>query len=203
MDDEQMENTEAIRLADTWAGRRVTISGVGGAIGVDSGGDFEVTTAHGKVSRIVIERAPEGLGLPNAVAFRVFGTQKYLTNIMYGDRHRQQCAEALAAVPGLLPVHIPEIVAFAIGRPTGETNFEGPGFNYCPMTVQDGPPTKLQLFVLESVRGANRFGVKSLFGTYWRSQHWVKKISQSPHLLGDETWYFCVQDEPNRRMRDW
>mmetsp|Transcript_12519 Transcript_12519/g.20837 ORF Transcript_12519/g.20837 Transcript_12519/m.20837 type:complete len:272 (+) Transcript_12519:72-887(+) len=140
----------------------------------------------------------------------------YLTNIMYGDELRQSTAEHLASIPSLLAEHIPLIVDFCVGRPTEATNFEGAGFNYSPMTIQpaaggggssqhndDGNqavaavaavPNKLQMFVLEEQQqqqqGGN-FGVKSLFGTYWRSQHWHHNIvSQSPHCLGDEHWRF-------------
>lgn len=190
MGDEQQATEGATRLANIWAGRHVSIRGqVGGSICVDEDGMKVKTATGGNASRFVIEQGP----LPNTVAFRVLGTQKYLTNIMYGDKHRQHTAEVLAAVPVLLPVHIPALVDYAIGRPTDETNFEGPGFNYNPMNAQDGPPTKLQLFELESVQDSARhslFGVKSLFGTYWRSQWWDHTVSQSPNLLGDETWSF-------------
>lgn len=190
MGDDQQATEEATRLAKIWAGRRFSIRGrVGGSICVNQDDGKVSTATEGTASRFVIEQGP----LPNTIAFRVVGTQKYLTNIMYGDRHRQSTAEVLAAAKFLLPDHIPTIIDYAIGRPTDETNFEGPGYNYSPMNAQDGPPTKLQLFELESVHGSAShvaFGVRSLFGTYWRSQWWEHTVSQSPHLLGDEMWYF-------------
>jgi hypothetical protein len=199
MDDEQQANkaNNAIRLTNTWAGRTVTIRGAGGIIHIDpEDDDSPVKTGSDATTHIVIERAPTALGLPGTVAFRVAGSHKYLTTIMYGDSHRQKAAESLAAFQSLLPEHIPKIVDYAVDRPTDETNFEGAGYNYSPMTTQEGPPTKLQLFELEGVPAdRNRLGVKSLFGTYWRSQHWDNIVSQSPHLLGDETWYFSVQKE--------
>jgi|UniRef100_A0A7S2XK46 hypothetical protein len=211
----QEENTrEAIRLANAWDKKTVTISGMGGSIGVTI---KDVSTAHGRASLFQIERAPPQMNLPHMVAFRVVGTQRYLTNVMYGDRPRQDAAEALASVPSnipILPDIIPTIIDYAIGRPTQDTNFEGSGFHYSPMTAEEqvqgtatggGPaPNKFQLFQLEKVRDSHFFGVKSLFGTYWRSQHWVKKVSQSPHLLADETWQFTVQDTNQSRLgRAW
>jgi hypothetical protein len=214
----QEENKrEAIRLANAWAGRTITISGMGGSIGVSV---KEVSTAHGRASLFQIEPAPPEMNLPHMVAFRVVGTQRYLTNVMYGDRPRQDTAEALASSNIVLPDIIPTIIDYAIDRPTEDTNFEGSGFHYSPMTAEEQvqgttggggggggsppAPNKLQLFQLERVRDPHFFGVKSLFGTYWRSQHWVKKISQSPHLLADETWQFTVQDTNQCRLgRAW
>jgi hypothetical protein len=200
----------AIQLAKTWAGQTVTIQGVGGWLSVNSTDD-SVRTNKSKATKIVIEAAPEKFQDSRAVVFRVVppfdddnndGTHntsktsvRYLTNILYGDTHRQTAAQALAAIPALVLDTIPLTVDFAVGRPTEETNFEGSGFNYSSMTAQPGPVTRLQLFRLErpdndNPRNDSSFGVKSLFGTYWRSQHWDGSISQSPHCLGDETWYF-------------
>lgn len=217
-----IDSNQSIKLANEWAGRTVTISGVGGSICIDDcissskekkDGPLIVKTSC-RGMHVMIELAP---GAPGAVAFRVVATdgqaalvpggydddnqKMYLTNIMYGDELRQSTAENLSSIPALLADNVPLIVDFGVGRPTGETNFEGPGFSYCPMTIQPpGPvqpvgttaiPNKLQIFVLETTtRGPNHFGVRSLFGTYWRSQHWDKVVSQSPHCLGDETWYF-------------
>jgi hypothetical protein len=216
---------EAIQLAKSWAGRKVIIFGVGGWLSVDhnkknkkdppSSSSSSVRTKRSlpkhKATNIVIEAAPETFNDPSAVVFRVAGTQMYLTNILYGDTHRQAAAEALlAAIPDNLVVAdtIPLIVDFAIGRPTEDTNFEGSGFNYSPMTVvqpaglrpssssssSSSTNTRLQLFYLERTEASRRnqtsyFGIKSVFGTYWRSQHWNGTISQSPHCLSDETWY--------------
>jgi hypothetical protein len=198
------QDEAAIRLAKTWAGQTVTIRGEGGWLSVDNTEDSVRTNfAKNVATKISIEAAPDKFGDPSAVVFRVVsdnddGTQntsntRYLTNIMYGDTHRQTAAQALAAIPALVLDTIPLTVDFAVGRPTEETNFEGPGFNYSSMTAQPGPVTRLQLFRLERAttsRNDSSFGVKSLFGTYWRSQHWNGTISQSPHCLGDETWGF-------------
>jgi hypothetical protein len=141
----------------------------------------------------VIERAPAGTELPGAVAFRFVGSQKYLTTNIYGDQHRQNAAEeGLASIPSLPADLIANTVEYAVGCPADTTNFEGAGYHYSPMTVQQGPPTKLQLFELKvgQGHGGSGFGVKSLFGAYWRSQHWRNTISQSPHLDRDETCFF-------------
>jgi hypothetical protein len=208
---------ETIRLAELWAGRSVTISGIGGTIWVDpiTGDNDDKTRAvrtrfetdelvpnAGGGALLVLERAPIELGLPGAVAFRVADTTTtptcyYLTNILYGDDFRQTTAETLAAIPDLLVDHISLIVDYSVGRPTGESNFEGPGYNYSPMRAlphYGGRPSKLQLFELQSVPGdRNRLGVRSLFGTYWRSQHWDQVVSQSPRMDRDEIWYFSKE----------
>jgi len=152
--------------------------------------------------------------IPGAVSFEVLqddsdnsdndSENQYLTVQMYGDEIRQDAAQVLASVPDVLADAIPTVVDYAIGRPTGETNFEGAGFNYSPMIAlrggggATGAPTKLQLFTLEKNTRRSRYsyGVRSLFGTYWRSQHWDGVVSQSPHLLDDETWRF--QDVKNQ-----
>lgn len=214
-DNHNNTSDDNIQLASTWAGQKVTISGVGGTIYVNTLDVYPIVvkTAHGKGVLLEIERAPSSLRLPGSVAFRVVGAMNninadntitnngkmYLTNVMYSDEQRQSTAEALSSIPSLLSDHIPIIVDFCMGRPTGENNFEGAGFNYSPMTIQrgsgiGGQPNKLQLFDLTTTTRTDYFGVKSLFGTYWRSQHWNKTVSQSPHLLGDEKWYFCRQD---------
>jgi len=259
-DTNSYSSSSSITLANTWAGRTVTIRGRGGSIYIDPPLLKEhpttvKTNTRGKAILLAIEDAPSSLGLPGAVAFRVVGSMgnlnthntitsndenMYLTNVMYGDEERQSTAEALASIPSLLSVHIPLVVDYCIGRPTGEANFEGAGFNYSPMTVQRGgggqqrgcnscdekednsgggnggstsatsitcsnpntnmpllQPNKLQVFELTALDHyqSNRFGIKSVFGTYWRSQHWNNTVSQSPHLLGDETWHFSVQEE--------
>mmetsp|Transcript_8801 Transcript_8801/g.12467 ORF Transcript_8801/g.12467 Transcript_8801/m.12467 type:complete len:246 (+) Transcript_8801:178-915(+) len=232
-------DVEAISLANAWSGRRVIISGVGGAICImnanqknsqkttnnnkhkktSASAEKVVKTKHGKGTVLVIECSPPPPSQqqqtssettttatipPGAVAFRVAGTQQYLTMMIYGDQLRQDTSNALASIPSLLPDHIPGIVDYAVDRPTQDGNFEGAGFNYSPMTLQKGPPNKLQFFTLEKRRnGCHSLGVKSLFGSYWRSQHWDKIVSQSPHLLGDETWWFADQDAINRLSSDW
>lgn len=184
---------EATELAETWSGKTVTIRGCGGMIRVTDEGtqNSAVSTVGGwdadNPSQLLVERLSD-----DSVAFRVSGTDLYLTNIMYGDKERQSMAETLVDCPDILTDTIETIVEYAVGQPTDTSNFEGAGFNYSPMMAQQGPPNKLQTFQLEHVvgRGKNHLGVRSMFGTYWRSQHWNSTVSQSPHLLGDESWYF-------------
>lgn len=40
-----------------------------------------------------------------------------------------------------------------------------------------------------------RWGIRSRFGKYWRSQHWDSTVSQSSHLLGDEEWTLSEVDD--------
>lgn len=175
---------QSVRLAEEFVGRLARISSQRGAnitVPDPTHGSVVKTGYQGAgIYRFHVESIP---GMPGVVAFRAEDTNLYLTNIMYGDELRQSMANELAAVPEILADSIASIVDYTVGRPTNEENFEGPGFNYSPMTVQTGPPNKLQMFRLEP-----GIGVKSLFGTYWRSQWWDKVVSQSPHLLGDETW---------------
>jgi hypothetical protein len=145
---------------------------------------------------------------PSAVAFRVVNTKLYLTNILYGDELRQTLASTLAAIPQLLADMIPSIVDYAIGRPTDDTNFEGPGYHYSPMTLREagggprGGPNKLQMFELERVPGG--LGIKSVLGgTYWRSQHWNHTVSQAPDCLRDETWnFYRIVDQDEKDVND-
>lgn len=131
---------------------------------------------------------------PGAVAFEVPSTNFYLTADLYGDDTRRDVAEVLARVPQIMADTIPFIVDFAVARPTNESNFEGSGFSYQPLRITESPhgPNKLQLFYLERY-GRERFGIKTLFGSYLRCQHWEKTVSQSPHLLADEAWRFDIQ----------
>jgi hypothetical protein len=194
---------QCIALANEWNNRKIEIHGVGGMIQVHTE-NGNVSTSHShrpnttNHKRRFIVRA--STDLPGTVAFQVDDGTKdlyYLTVHMYGDECREDAAQALAAVPDVLADTIPLVVDYAIGRPTGETNFEGPGFNYSPMTASKNnnsntKPTKLQLFTLvpppRRHNPPSSFGVRSLFGSYWRSQHWDNVVSQSSHLLGDETW---------------
>lgn len=123
----------------------------------------------------------------------------YLTINMYGDIVQRTISEAVANHTPLLPVHVPLIVDFLVDRPTGQENFEGAGFNYSPMTLA-GPatpncPSFLQVFQLVRQDGGG-YGIKSLFGTYWRSEHWNGTVSQSPHCLRDETWRLVHSTPP-------
>lgn len=179
---------EAIQEAQRWAGQTVTVGGVGGFICVDSQNKFAVKTSFRQATPLKIEPVDEALYGRGLVAFRVLcDGEKYLTVCPYGDDVRNEAATALAQNSPLLPVHIVDIVNFVADEASAEGNFEGAGFNYRPITVTNGPPTWLQVFELEN-QGLDRYGIKSRFGTYWRSQHWNKTVSQSPHCLGDERW---------------
>lgn len=181
-------------------GKRVIIGGVGGSICVDPNDQKTVKTKHGRGTLFEVElinNANDERGNQvdterTFVAFRVVGTQnKYLSVVIYGDEMRNAATQALSHTP-LLPVHIPAVVDYAIDKASADKNFEGAGFNYQPITAEDGPPGLLQLFSLERFYG--RYGIKSRFGTYWRSQHWNKTVSQSPHCLGDERWHIAAQE---------
>lgn len=185
----------AIGLADAWKGKTVEIHGLGGCLKlpkVEHNTIIQTSHRTGATTRFQVEAIPE---IPGAVAFRVAGPEELcLTNIMYGDRERQALATELSATSELLVDAIPLIVDFAIGRASDDNNFEGAGFNYSPMRAQRAShngPNKLQMFQLERAaqpHAGRSLGIKSLFGTYWRSQHWSGTVSQSPHLLGDEKW---------------
>lgn len=191
---------ESLLLAERIVGREVEISSArcdwrGSHIIVPSqthGSEVRTGKPEEGKHRFCVESIPKMAGV---VSFRVHDTNLYLTNIMYGDEARQTVATELASVPGILADNIASIVDFAVGRPTGEDNFEGAGFNYSPMTVQAGPPNKLQMFRLEPgirYRLEPGIGIQSLFGTYWRSPCWDQAVTQSPNLLGDERFY--IQD---------
>uniref|UniRef100_A0A7S4MG46 Uncharacterized protein n=1 Tax=Odontella aurita TaxID=265563 RepID=A0A7S4MG46_9STRA len=181
---------EAIQEARRWAGKTVTISGVGGFVCVNSMNDFVVSTSFRQATALVVEPVDDALYGRGLVAFRVRDAHnKYLAVSPYGDDIRNEAAAALARVSPLLPEHISDVVNFATDEATAEGNFEGAGFNYRPLTATDGPPTWLQVFELEP-NGLGKYGVRNRFGSYWRSEHWNKTVSQSPHCLGDERWRF-------------
>mmetsp|Transcript_4338 Transcript_4338/g.9791 ORF Transcript_4338/g.9791 Transcript_4338/m.9791 type:complete len:227 (+) Transcript_4338:187-867(+) len=169
-------------------GKRVIIGGVGGSICVDPRDRRTVTTSYRKGALLQVELIDENkFSERGLVAFKVVGTtNKYLSVTLYGDDVRNAIAEALSRTL-LLPALIPGIIDFVVDRASEGDNFEGPGYNYQPMTAEDGPPGLLQVFTLERKCGG-RFGIKSRFQTYWRSQHWNKTVSQAPHCLGDERW---------------
>lgn len=138
------------------------------------------------------------------IAFRVEGTSRYLTLNPYGNA-RAHILESLSSseMPMLLPDLYENIIDYIVGDETGANNFEGRGFNYDPMKAEEShtsSPTILQSFCIEG-DSLHEIGVKSVFGKYWRSQHWENTISQSPHMLLDETWSVSVLehvDEPDR-----
>lgn len=146
------------------------------------------------------------------IMIRLDGTNLYLTHVMYNDKARNDMMDSLLSI---LPMMIPEEVAshildFAIDCPSNESSFEGSGYNYHPMTAlwrgrsdQDGDnglngeTNLLQCFHLESLPNRNRsngYGVKSVFGTYWRDQWWSNTISQSPICAGDEMFTLKITE---------
>lgn len=159
-------------------------------------------------SLFLIEKAPNK---PNGwITFSLVQQEnKYLTVNMYGDQIKATVLDTLSRnVPNLLPEHIIDIVDYVVDAPTNDDNFEGRGFNYQPMTIQDGPPNLQQIFQLKwnkNIPQQYRMGVKTSFGTFWRSPDWEHTVSQSPHLLGDETFYFYENDRPLRQfmLRDF
>merc|ERR1712113_323465 len=111
------------------------------------------------------------------------------TVTMYGDQWRDAVVDALSKSSPLLPEHITLIVDFAVPRQTDSSNFEGSGYNYSPITAEEGPPNLLQVFEITHGNFPG-YGIKTTFDTYLRSQHWERKVGQSPHCLGDERWTF-------------
>lgn len=181
---------------------------------------------------VIIERlAPQEearFGKSGLVSFRVLSSNaktsdhtptRYLTVELYGDEIRQAAAASLvsaseATSAPLLPEHVPDIIDYAFGRGSAESNFEGRGFDYSPLTAPvsqhslDARPNMMQVFQLTSEAGGGRYnyGIKSLFNTYWRSQHWAGVVSQSPHCLADEKFDFhsALQREGvSFTTRDW
>lgn len=242
------EEQKAVQMAEHFAGRVVTICGVGGTLCYEEPSCshnqilktkqlWPINTRENRRDKFLVERVRDSDGDPlGRIAFRVLESSDignvnssreteptssstisnqlndddgdycyYLTNVMYGDEVRQRAADGLAGIPSLPAEIIPDIVDSVAGRATNSNNFEGAGFDYTPMRMQKvkkgTPPNKMQQFVLvESLEAdghparfpsiCQRLGVKSLFGTYWRSQHWDQVVSQSSHMLGDETWRF-------------
>ena len=153
------------------------------------------------------------------VAFRLEGDKhcRYLTAVLYGDEMRNRIAYELGSIKGLPQDVIPQVVEYAVGPATTKDNFEGSGFNYSPMVVQEPPPpaaaigvgnqrrrppNKLQMFRLERQQQRSRqqqtstvVAVKSLFGSYWRHQWWENTISQKMGpCLADEQFRFQIQE---------
>jgi len=197
-EEEEGPSSDLVRSLD---GKTVILGGVGGSVCVCPQNRTTVTTSWRQGTPLRIEARQKMIwGGENEdedddsllVAFRVVGSNRYLSVTFYGDDVRNATAEALSHTP-ILPSLIPDVVNFVVDRSTGTDNFEGAGYNYSPHTSQPGPPGLLQVFSLERAVGG-RYGIKSLFNTYWRSQHWNHTVSQAPHLLGDERWTITVQE---------
>ena len=189
-------------LARSLDGCTVVGGGVGGTICVSPQDRTTVSTSGRQGTPLRIETRQKknfGGGSVNdeedddslLVAFRVVGSNRYLSVTLYGDDVCNATAEALSHTP-ILPALIPDVVKYIVDQSTGTENFEGAGYNYSPHTAEAGPPGLLQVFSLERAVGG-RYGIKSLFNTYWRSQHWNRTVSQAPHCLGDERWTITVQ----------
>ena len=200
-DSSEESSPSSTDLARALDGCTVIVGGVGGTICVSPEDRTTVSTSWRKGTPLRIEtRQKKNFGGGNVngedddsllVAFRVVGSNRYLSVTLYGDDVRNATAEALSHTP-ILPALIPDVVKYVVDRSTGTENFEGAGYNYSPHTAEAGPPGLLQVFSLERAVGG-RYGIKSLFNTYWRSQHWNRTVSQAPHCLGNERWTITVQ----------
>ena len=179
-------------------GKRVILRDRRGSNDIDENNGIVRTTVPGtSQTTFVIESSPAANAMASTnndddsryVAFRVDGTSRYLTLNPYGNA-RAKILEVLSSsdLPMLLPDLYEQILDYLVGKETDTNNFEGRGFNYDPMRAEESStPTILQSFCIvgDSLRG---IGMKSMFGTYWRSQHWENTVSQSPHMMLDETW---------------
>ena len=163
-------------ISDFWVGKEADIRGCGGRISANLKENFVRTIARysrqqeedsNVVTKFVVEKAP-GAYAENFVAFRVKGTKLYLTMNQYGDEVSRGISRILSHT-SLLPDNIPIIVNYTVDKESRNGNFEGQGFNYCPMTAELGPPGLLQVFKLEKVinNDKRKVGIKSKFGTYW------------------------------------
>jgi hypothetical protein len=185
-------------VSNLWEGKIVTITGFDGKLVcmlpdrsiLTRRGTAAATWSDGSTVEFVVEKAsPTSRYGEDMVAFRVKGKELYLTLNMYGDAVRGDMLTNLARLQTpLLPELLPLIIDYTVARATPEDNFEGSGFNYSPMTAEAGPPSCLQVFRIEGHRRQTGVGIRSPFGTYWRSEHWNSTVSQAPHVMGDETW---------------
>ena len=196
---------------EDWIGNQVRITGYGGAIAVENG--KIITTRYGLGSVFTVVPGKGG-----GVSFRYDGGDDddsfyYVTAHLYGDAGRRALCEALEEIDPtlILPETLRTIVEFATPKATDLTNYEGPGYSYQPLTLERGgmttttsttngsslesssvSPTVLQTFELEEtnthLRGGNVVGIRTQFGSYWRSEHWNHVVSQAPHCLRDEQW---------------
>ena len=188
---------------DDWIGTQVRITGYGGAITVENG--RIITTPRGRGSVFTVEAAATAIqhGGGGGVCFRYGGDAHYVTAHLYGDAGRRELCQTLEEIDItlLLPETLRTIVEFATPKATDQTNHEGPGYSYQPLTLEQGSttntngstttPTILQTFELETnIRGrpTNVVGIRTKFGSYWRSEHWNHVVSQAPHCLRDEQW---------------
>jgi hypothetical protein len=201
-------------MAEPWIDTVVTIYGCGGFIHYNDG---SITTGS-TGSPILISRAPVhfggdkvtfciATGSNGAATEGTAGERLYLTQCLYGDGPKAELANALLRITpqlGLLPELVPNVVDYLADQATAESNFEGQGYNYTPLSAQPGPPNWLSVFTIEAVENrydSDEVGIQSPFGRYWRSEHWNRVVSQAPHRLGDETWTLhpVMNTEQNER----
>eukprot|EP00980_Cylindrotheca_fusiformis_P030115 scaffold24404_cov103-Cylindrotheca_fusiformis.AAC.2 len=186
---EQEDNEVAYNLIGT----PITIQGVGGYLRLSEDKNSIVTEyaqSRSPPARFVMERVKEEQrcsgGHPQLVAFRLEGTDKYLTQNPYGNEAQATALESISMLP-MLPEIQQEVVDFAV--PPDTDSAEGEGFDYQSMRLETGPPNYLQLFSLTG-RGLVRVGIRSTYGKFWRAPGWSDHVLQSPHQLGDETFRF-------------
>lgn len=127
------------------------------------------------------------------VAFHIDGTNRFLTLNPYGEGAQADTLALLSSCEFPIPPELlPNVVNYLV-EPLAGASFEGAGFNYAAMTAEEGSgndgrtPGLLQSF---RVFGTDLSNVhfESVFGKYWRSQHWDHTISQADHTHRDETW---------------
>ena len=161
--------------------------------------------AHSVFQVVPLENDNRNQSNERKVAFRVLqnteltNPAKFLTFPLYGDDYMNKIAAVLTeCASDLLPELIPTILEYIVVGETDQTNFEPA--NYTAMTAdigeRRGEPGPSQIFTLQPQPGNNRFGIKSICGKYWRSQHWTGTVSQSDHCLGDETWTISLHPSP-------
>lgn len=179
-------------------GRQLSIRGVGGFIKSD---DKNVTTTVDKLNRscfFSIEQ-PKECQDSNRVALKNIAGL-YLTVTMYGNEMRKDIASSIVQSTPIVPCLVWRIVDFLIPKASTEHNFEGAGFNYSAMTAESGPPSPTQLFEPVSHRRFSdgrhqQWAWRTFFGTYLRSQHWSKTVSQSMHCQRDELWDLTLSQQ--------
>lgn len=185
---QQKENEVAYSLVGT----PINIRGVGGSLKLSN--DNSITTAYAYSStppskfimELIEEPSSKEEDTARVVAFRLEGTDRYLTQNPYGNSAQAAALENISHLP-LLPEIQQEVVGFAI-LPDSSSD-EGEGFDYQSMRAEPGPPNYLQKFSLTG-RGLRGVGVQSIYGKFWRAPEWSRNVLQSSHQLGDETFTF-------------
>ena len=186
---------------------------------------YQVQTKSWRDQKLVVERVVGPWVAFRVKGTRLYLTQHLYDDEARNSLIHVLLTECNSVSAILLPELIPPIVEYAVDQGSDSTNFEGAGFCYQPMTVEPPcimtkKPNLLQQFTLveatpedtntnffrrdgDYFREANgryllrerRWGIRSRFGKYWRSQHWDSTVSQSSHLLGDEEWTLSEVDD--------